>query len=159
MNDNKIKKCIAVKIVSYLNVVTLALILIALSQTGSVATKETVHAEKSRSSAPSPDIVAGTETELKKRLGSSKIGSLFSRATIQHDEVYIFVSPDRWKEMSLNEKADAIDEIAQICKNIPQQMSGTSIRLKYEPRKIHLYDRDSEEELALWTGEGAAIMN
>jgi hypothetical protein len=31
--------------------------------------------------------------------------------------------------------------------------------LKNEPRKIYLYDGDSEEELALWTGEGAAIID
>ena len=159
MNDNKIKKCLIPEIVSYLNVVALALILIAFSQTGSVATKETTHAEKSRSSAPSPDIVPVTETELNKRLSNSKISSLFSRARIQHDEIYVFVSSDRWKEMSLNEKADAIDEIVEVCKNIPQQISGISMGLKDESRKIHVYGRDSEEELALWTGEGAAIIN
>ena len=159
MKENKIKKCLSIEIVSYLNVVALVLILVAFSQTGSIATKEITHAEKSRSSVPSPDIVAVTESDLNKRLSNSKISSLFSRARIQHDEIYIFVNPDRWRDMSINEKADAIDEIVEVCKNIPQQISGMSKGLKNETPKIYLYDGDSERELALWTGEGAAIIN
>jgi len=124
MNENRIKKPLSVESVSYLNVVALVLILIAFSQTGSIGTKPITHAEKSRSSVRSPDIIALTEAELNKRLSNSEVSSLFSGARIQHDEIYIFVNPHRWRDMSLNDKADAIDEIVQVCKTIPQQLSG-----------------------------------
>jgi hypothetical protein len=159
MNENKIKKCLSIKIVSYLTVVVLVLLLIAFSQKGSIATKRITHAENIRLFEPSPDIAAVTETELNKRLSNSKISSLFYRARIQHDEIYVFLNPDRWRNMSLNEKADAIEEIVQVCKKIPRQISGMSMGLNDETPQIYMYDGDSEKELALWTGEGAAIIN
>jgi hypothetical protein len=56
--------------------------------------------------------------------------------------------------MSLNEKADVIEEIVQVCKNTAKFWYVDGIN--DETPQIYMYDGDSEKELALWTGEGAA---
>jgi len=104
-------------------------------------------------------MITKTEADLNRRLRDSKIKSLFYRSRIQHDEIYVFLYREQWRDLSLNEKADAIAEIVQVCKNIPEEVAGIPIGLNHQKPQIHIYDSDFERELALWTREGAAIIN
>lgn len=140
--------------------VLIALFLVILFiQRGYVEEKNITPKESIRLSTLSPAIITETETELNKRLSNSKIKSLFYRARIQDYEIYVFLYREQWRDLSLNEKADAIAEIVQVCKNIPEEISGIPIGLNHQKPQIHIYDSDFERELALWTREGAAIIN
>lgn len=106
----------------------------------------------------SPSIITETEDELNERLLSSRIKPLFYKATIQGDNIYIFLDQKRWKELSLNEKADVLLEVAQVCRAV-----GDSVGIPIEPDRakpeINFYSRDSNKELAYWNEQGAIILN
>ncbi len=114
--------------------------------------------ESIRLSTLSPVIITETENELNKRLRDSGIESLFYKASIQGDKIYVFLDQNRWRGLSLNEKADVLLQVAQICRVV-----GNSVGIPIEPDKakpgIYFYSRDSNKELASWDEQGGIIMN
>jgi len=114
--------------------------------------------ESIRLSILSPAMVTKTEGELNKRLRDSGIKPLFYKASIQGDEINIFLDRNRWRDLSLNEKADVLLRVAHICRVV-----GNSIGVPIEPNKakppIHFYDRDSNKELASWGKQGGIIID
>lgn len=115
--------------------------------------------EKIRFSALGTDVLAETEVELNKRLRESNIRDLFYEARIQNDAIYVFLNRNVWRDLSLGEKSDALTEIVHACKNIPEEVSSVPTGLIRQKPQIYIYDRDFKRQLALWTREGAAIIN
>ncbi|MGB7291349.1 MAG: hypothetical protein WBD99_04170 [Thermodesulfobacteriota bacterium] len=114
---------------------------------------------KIRFSALSTNVIAEAEVELDKRLRESNIKAFFYEARIQNDALYVFLNRDVWRDLSLGEKSDVLTNIVQACKSVPEEVSGIPMELLRQKPQIYIYDRDFKRELALWTREGAAIIN
>ena len=114
--------------------------------------------ESIRLSTLSSAIITETEDELNKSLLDSGIKSLFYKASIQGDNIYVFLDQNRWRDLSLNEKADVLLQVAQICRVV-----GNSVGVPIEPDKakpgIYFYSRDSNKKLASWNEQGSIIMD
>jgi len=160
-NKNKIefKWSLRIKFIVILIILLVGIGLILYIRQESKETTDATQIEKIRFSALSPDVIAETEVELNKRLQESSIKSFFYMARIQGDAIYVFVDRYVWRDLSLGEKSDVLTEIVQVCKNVPGAVSDIPAELIHQKPQIYIYDKDFKKELALWTREGATIIN
>jgi hypothetical protein len=158
-NEKMLTRSPNIKLILFLIIFIVCFGLILYIRKESKETTNATQIEKIRFSALSPNVVAEAEVELNKRLHESNIKSFFYRARIQGDAIYVFLDREVWRDLSLGEKSDVLTEIVQVCKNVPEEVSGIPIELIHQKPQIYIYDRDFKRELALWTREGAAIIN
>lgn len=60
--------------------------------------------------------------------------------------------------MSLNEKADLLLQVANICRATVENSVGIPRESKNTKAQIHFYDRASNKELASWIEESGIIL-
>lgn len=113
--------------------------------------------EYTRLSGLSPTEVNKIEAQLNKRLVSSRIQSFFHKASIQGEEVNLFVERNGWKALSLNEKADVLSQVAGKYRDIIREFVNVPAELNYIKTEIHFYDKDSDRKLAFWS-QGSGII-
>ncbi len=111
--------------------------LVPFTQRESLGEKSIIPKE-SRLSELSPAIITEFEGELNKRLLDSRVKPFFYKASTQGDEINIFLDRDGWIDLSLIEKGDVIEQVANICRLVE-----TSVGIKAKP-PIHFYDRNSK---------------
>jgi hypothetical protein len=153
----------SVKVMLALVVFISVFLVILFTQKESAGERDMTLKESIQLSELSPSIITETEVELNKRLFNSRIKPLFYKASIQGEKVNVFVERNGWRNLPLNEKADALLQVAHICMTIVEDSIGISI----EPNKaklpihfyIHFYDRDSNKELAFWSEQGGIIID
>jgi len=114
--------------------------------------------EPVRLSTLSTSVISDTEVELNKRLVNSRIKPLFYKASIQGDKVNIFLGRNSWRELSLNEKADLLLQVANIYKAVVENSVSIPRESKNTGAQIHFYDRASNRELASWIEESGIIL-
>lgn len=159
MNEKKLNWSSILKLIMFLIIIIVGiqlLLFILRDERGEtkIIQKETIHL-----SALSTVIITEMEAELNKRLHDSDINFIFRSARIQWDKIYVFLDRDTWRDLSLNEKADILTEVVQICNAMPAESIGIPIELLNNKPQIYFYDRDFSKELALWSVEGSAIID
>ena len=154
MKEEKHNRSLFVMVISVLTILIGTLLLIPFTQRESLG-ENSITLKEYQLSELSPVIINEIEDELNKRLLDSRIKPFFYKASIQGDEINIFLDRHGWKNLSLNEKADVLLHVAKICRVVE-----TSVGIfpnKAKPR-IHFYDRDSNKELASWSEQGGGII-
>ena len=158
MWEEKLNGSLFVTVILALIVLVAVFLVMPSMQKESAAEKNILLKEPVRLSTLNTSVISETEVELNKRLFDSRIKPFFYKASIQGDKINIFLDRNEWRDLSLNEKADLLLQVA----NIYRAVVENSVALKQESKnvkaQIYFYDRASNKELASWAEEGGIIL-
>ncbi len=104
-------------------------------------------------------VLTQAEVELNSHLLDSEIKHLFYKANIKGDKINVILDQSGWKDLSLNERANLILQVASICRSIVENSAGFEPGFKISKPEIHFYDRTANKELAFWSDGGGIILN
>ena len=104
----------------------------------------------------SQDVIIKVENEFNKRLLESTIKPYFHKASVQKENINVFLDRDVWKDLSVTQKSSVLLQVAQIWKEIRISVEGFPDTADPE---ILFYDIGSNKELASWSEQQGGIIN
>ncbi|MGH7890187.1 MAG: hypothetical protein ACRENF_06520 [Thermodesulfobacteriota bacterium] len=119
----------------------------------------TIEEDTFRLSSLNSSVLTQAEVELNSRLLDSEIKHLFHKANIKGDKINVILDQSGWKDLSLNERANLILQVASICRSIVENSAGFEPGFKISKPEIHFYDRTANKELAFWSDGSGIILN
>ena len=158
MWEEKLNGSLFVTVILALIVLVAVFLVMPSMQKESAVEKNILLTEPVRLSTLNTSVISETEVELNKRLFDSRIKPFFYKASIQGDKINIFLDRNEWRDLSLNEKADLLLQVANIYGAIIGNSVGIPQESKNTKAQIHFYDRAANKELASWAEEGGIIL-